>query len=329
MARCAASLCPSRGSPAAGHGMPAVWIPFRDRAMMMLIALLHVSPIVALISNPFAPLIDLLGTGFNDVLQWINAAVTHNYGWSMIVLALVVNVLLVPLTIQRLRNMQEMQALQPYIKRIQAKYKNDKQKLGEETMKLYREHGVNMFGGCLPTLFQMPVLFGVYNAIYRNNDNFQHATWLWIGSPLSHSFPQVLAQNLYAPDMLLLLLYAVSMYFSVKLTTNSGMMDEQQAQMINTQAMIMPVILFFIGRTWHSAFILYWLSYNVLSVAQTVLFMRVNPSRIPKPAEETEAMKLGYPRDCPSCKETLILVNNNKCEKCGVRAKKLPKPATA
>ena len=289
----------------------------------------HAIAAILLFSNPFTDLIDLLGTGFNDVLQWINSAVTHNYGWSMIVLALVVNALLVPLTIQRLRNMQEMQALQPYLKRIQTKYKNDKQKLGEETMKLYREHGVNMFGGCLPTLLQMPVLFGVYNAINRNNDNFQHATWLWIGSPLSHAYPQILAQNLYLPDMALLLLYAVSMYFSVKLTTNSGMMDEQQAQMMNTQAMIMPVILFFIGRTWHSAFILYWLGYNVLSVAQTVLFMRWNPSRIPKPVEETEAMKLGYPHDCPSCGETLVLVNNNKCQKCGTKVKKSLPRATA
>ncbi len=310
--------------------MPAASIQCPDPERIPAKDLFHLILAFAASPNPFTDLIDLLGTGFNDVLQWINTAVTHNYGWSMIVLAFVVNVLLVPLTIQRLRNMQEMQALAPYLKRIQTKYKNDKQKLGEETMKLYREHGVNMFGGCLPTLLQMPVLFGVYNAINRNNDNFQHATWLWIGSALSHSFPQVLAQNLYLPDMALLLLYAVSMYFSVKLTTNSGMMDEQQLQMINTQAMIMPVILFFIGRTWHSAFILYWLSYNVLSVAQTVLFMRWNPSRIPKPAEETDAMKLGYPHDCPSCSETLVLVNNNKCQKCGTKVKKLqPKATTA
>ena len=86
---------------------------------------------MAAFANPFTDFINLLGTFFNNVLQWINTAVTHNYGWSMIVLALVVNVLLVPLTIQRLRNMQEMQALAPYLKRIQAKYKNDKQKLGE------------------------------------------------------------------------------------------------------------------------------------------------------------------------------------------------------
>jgi len=273
----------------------------------------------------------MLGAAFNSVLQWINVNLTHNYGWSMIVLALVVNVLLIPLTIQRLRNMQEMQALQPYLKRIQTKYKNDKQKLGEETMKLYREHGVNMFGGCLPTLLQFPVLFGVYNTITLNTDHFQHAGWLWIGSAISHQFPQILAINLYAGDKVLLGLYAFSMYFSIKLTSNTGMMDEQQAQMLNTQALLMPVMLFVMGGLyqWHSAFILYWLAFNVLSVAQTVLFMRVNPSRIPKPVEETDAMKLGYPHDCPACNETLVLGKNNKCVKCGVKAKKPLPQATA
>jgi len=293
--------------------------------------LLHLALVLAAFANPFTDLINMLGAGFNSVLQWINLNLTHNYGWSMIVLALVVNILLIPLTIQRLRNMQEMQALQPYLKRIQTKYKNDKQKLGEETMKLYREHGVNMFGGCLPTLLQFPVLFGVYNTITLNTDHFQHAGWLWIGTAISHQFPLILATNLYAGDKVLLALYAISMYFSIKLTSNAGMMDEQQAQMMNTQALLMPVMLFVMGGIyqWHSAFILYWLSFNVLSVAQTVLFMRVNPSRIPKPVEETEAMKLGFPHDCAACNETLVLVKGNKCSKCGVKARKQLPQATA
>jgi YidC/Oxa1 family membrane protein insertase len=293
--------------------------------------LLHLALALAAFANPFTDLINMLGAGFNSVLQWINLNLTHNYGWSMIVLALVVNILLIPLTIQRLRNMQEMQALQPYLKRIQTKYKNDKQKLGEETMKLYREHGVNMFGGCLPTLLQFPVLFGVYNTITLNTDHFQHAGWLWIGTAISHQFPLILATNLYAGDKVLLGLYAISMYFSIKLTSNASMMDEQQAQMINTQAMLMPVMLFVMGGIyqWHSAFILYWLSFNVLSVAQTVLFMRVNPSRIPKPVEETDAMKLGFPHDCAACNETLVLAKGNKCSKCGVKARKQLPQATA
>jgi membrane protein insertase Oxa1/YidC/SpoIIIJ len=140
-----------------------------------------------------------------------------------------------------------------------------------------------------------------------------------------------LAINLYSGDKVLLGLYAISMYFSIKLTSNAGMMDEQQQQMMNTQALLMPVMLFVMGGLyqWHSAFILYWLAFNVLSVAQTVLFMRVNPSRIPKPAEETEAMKLGFPHDCPKCNETLILGKNNKCAKCGFKMRKPPPDATS
>ncbi|MBV8171720.1 MAG: YidC/Oxa1 family membrane protein insertase, partial [Candidatus Eremiobacteraeota bacterium] len=147
------------------------------------------------------------------------------------------------------------------------------------------------------------------------------ATWAWIGSPLSHQYPHILATNLAQADQVLLLLYAVSLYFSVRLTPTPNI-DPQQAQMMKIQALIMPVALFFFLRSYPSAFVLYWLGFNVISMAQQWIVMR-QPSRIAAPPAETPATLAGYPLDCPSCGERLVVVKGSKCEKCGAKVRKV------
>jgi YidC/Oxa1 family membrane protein insertase len=281
----------------------------------------HAVTIVSLV-NPFSQLIDWLGSLASLGLDWL-FHLTRSYGWSMMLLALGVSLLVLPLSLQALRSMTEAQALAPYLKRLQTRYKGDRQKLAEEQMKLYREHGVNPLGGCLPMLAQYPFLLAVYRAIYLHNTAFQNATWLWIGSAISHQFPKWLATNLFQPDYLLLTLYAVSMYFSMKLTPTVSM-DDQQRQMMNTQAFIMPAMIFFLASRlhWSSAFILYWLSFNVISMAERFWVMRM-PSRIPKPPQETPATLAGYPHDCPNCNAQLVVVKGSKCEACGAKVRKL------
>jgi len=103
--------------------------------------------------------------GVLDGLGWLVAEIYNvvlNYGVTIIVLTVIVRIVLLPLGVKQIRSMHAMQSLQPKIKAIQAKHKNDKQKAGEETMKLYREHGVSPLGGCLPLLLQMPILFALY-----------------------------------------------------------------------------------------------------------------------------------------------------------------------
>lgn len=91
--------------------------------------------------------------------------VIPNYGISIIVLTLVIRLVLLPLGIKQIKSMQHMQAIQPRIKELQKKYKNNKQKQQEETMKLYKEAGVNPLGGCLPLLLQFPILIAMYSVI--------------------------------------------------------------------------------------------------------------------------------------------------------------------
>jgi YidC/Oxa1 family membrane protein insertase len=90
-----------------------------------------------------------------------------NYGVAIILLTATVKLVTLPLSIKSTRSMQAMQKLQPEMKRVQAKYKGDRQKMNEEVMKLYQEHGVNPMGGCFPLLLQMPVLFALFQVFQR------------------------------------------------------------------------------------------------------------------------------------------------------------------
>ena len=95
-------------------------------------------------------------------------AVIPSYGLAIIFLTLVVRLILLPLGIKQTKSMREMQAIQPEIKRLQQKHKGDRTKLNEEMMKLYKEHGVNPFGGCLPLVMQIPVFIGLYQVVRYN-----------------------------------------------------------------------------------------------------------------------------------------------------------------
>ena len=110
--------------------------------------------------GPFQALLDAIGW----LLAWLYD-LTGNFGFAIIILTIVFRVVLLPLGIKQIKSMQAMQALQPKIKEIQKKYKGNKQKVQEQTMKLYQEYGVNPLGGCLPLLLQFPILIAMYAVI--------------------------------------------------------------------------------------------------------------------------------------------------------------------
>jgi YidC/Oxa1 family membrane protein insertase len=114
------------------------------------------------------PVISPIFQGLLDIIGWVLAwlyDVVGNYGLSIVLLTLVLRFLLFPLGVKQIKSMQSMQALQPKIKEIQKKYKNNKPKAQEETMRLYKEVGVNPLGGCLPVLAQFPLLIAMYAVI--------------------------------------------------------------------------------------------------------------------------------------------------------------------
>jgi YidC/Oxa1 family membrane protein insertase len=98
-------------------------------------------------------------------LQWLATLVGGNYGVAIILLTILIRIVLLPLSIKQTKSMIAMQKLQPQLKEIQKKYKDDREKMGQEMMKLYKENKVSPLGGCLPLLLQLPVLFAVFEVL--------------------------------------------------------------------------------------------------------------------------------------------------------------------
>ncbi|HKO24130.1 MAG TPA: YidC/Oxa1 family membrane protein insertase, partial [Chloroflexota bacterium] len=109
-------------------------------------------------ANIFQPLM----TVFEAVLKFFHNSVGVPWGWSIVLLTILIRAILMPLTIKQFHSMQKLQRVAPELKKIQAKYKEDKQRQQQEMMKLYQEHGVNPFGSCLPLVAQLPVFISLY-----------------------------------------------------------------------------------------------------------------------------------------------------------------------
>ena len=182
-----------------------------------------------------------------------------NYGWIIVLFAVAIKILVYPLTHKTYESAAKMQEIQPKIAALREKYKNDNQRLSRETMKLYKEEGVNPLSGCLPLLLQMPIFFSLYNLFGKTIELRQAPFTLWI-------------QDLSLPDELLIggfglhvlpLLMAVSMFVQQKMM----MKDPKQAVLVY----MMPVLMIFIFWSMSSGLVLYWTIFNVLTIGQQLL----------------------------------------------------------
>jgi len=186
-----------------------------------------------------------------------------SYWFAIIIITLVVKLLITPLTKAQFKSMKEMQKIAPLVKQIQEKYKGDQQTIGTKTMELYKEHGINPFASCLPILIQMPVLLLLFHMVSIYQFRFTEGHFLWIGSALKHlySIPVPFGQggvvwltagNLAEPDLLLVVLYVISMYVSTKLSS----VDPTQAEQQKMMSIMMPIMFAFIFAGYSSAFLL-------------------------------------------------------------------------
>lgn len=224
----------------------------------------------------------LLATSFLDpivnamwqILTWIDKPI-NNFGWSLVILAGLIRLVFLPLNTKQFASMLKMQRIAPQIKKLQARFKDDNAKLQQETMALYKREGVNPFAGCLPILVQYPFIISVYYMVISHTKVFQNESWFWIGSGISKAYPSFLAISLSHSDVLLLVLYALSMYLSVRFGSPPAT-DPQQAQMQRMMSFVSPLMLGFFGWRYHwpSAMVLYWFSYNAFTMAQTFYMLR-------------------------------------------------------
>ncbi len=202
-------------------------------------------------------------------LDWIYKNVVSNYGWAIILMTILIRILLFPLTHKSTVSMQKMQKLNPKIQAIRQKYKGklkDKQgrpnaemqrKMNEETMALYKTEGVSPAGGCLPMFLQIPVLFAFYSLLTASIE-LRGAPWiLWI-------------QDLSAKDPLYVLpiIMGASQFLQQKMTPAAG--DPMQRRMFA----MMPIFFTVLFLGFPSGLVLYWLTNNVLGIAQSYAYKR-------------------------------------------------------
>lgn len=191
---------------------------------------------------------------------------TGNYGVDIIILSILLKVIFWPLSRKSYKSMQEMQKIQPEMKMLQEKYKNDRQRLNQEMMALYKRRKVSPLGGCLPMLVQFPFLIALYKALPLSF-NLRHAPFvLWLRDLSAadtffvDELPLPLLGN--TPVGPLPLLMGASMLLQQKMSPTMG--DPRQAKMM----MIMPVMFIFIFLGFPSGLVLYWFVQNLLSIGE-------------------------------------------------------------
>ncbi|MCC6862140.1 MAG: membrane protein insertase YidC [Bryobacterales bacterium] len=197
------------------------------------------------------------------ILRWMTENYIHNYGWSIVILTVLINFALFPLKITSMKSMKKMQGLQPQIAEINARYKNvgirdpKKQQQNQEVMELYKKHGVNPMGGCVPILLQIPFFFAFYKVLSVTSE-LRGADWLWV-SDLSR--PEDLAIRILPLAMI------VSQFIMQKMTPSTSPDPAQQRMM-----MMMPLIFGFMFWSASSGLVLYWLASNLVGIAQQLFF---------------------------------------------------------
>jgi len=215
--------------------------------------------------------------------------VTRSYGVAIILMTILMKAALLPLSYKGQTSMHRLQQIQPRIKELQDRHKGDKQKLGEEQLKLMREHGVNPFGGCLPMLLQFPVFIALFRAL-RTSFELRQRSFLWIDDL---SQPDALIPNLpfSLPFLgntlnLLPILWAGSMVLSQRLMPRPKTVDPQQ----KPQQMMMKVFPLFFGvmlYNFPAGLFLYFVTMSFLSIAE----MRFIRKRLTAPSEPAPKAK--------------------------------------
>ena len=217
---------------------------------------------------------------FSKFILWLASLVGNSYGWAIVIFTLIVRIILLPLNWYQIKTMNKQTKIQPQMQALQKKYSDKdtdtQQKLREETQKLYSEAGVNPVAGCLPLVIQLPVMFALYQAIYKTTQ-LRNGSFLWMQLGKAD------------PYYIMAILAAVFTFLSTYMSSYS-----QPTQNATTKIMtwVMPIFIFVPALTFPSAITIYWVVTNAFQVLQTLAFQ--NPfkyRREQKEAEEAERDK--------------------------------------
>src|SRR4051812_14450118 len=239
---------------------------------------------VPITANILQPLVDV----FESVLKFFHDSIGASWGLSIILLTVVVRALLLPLAIKQFRSMQALQRIAPHLKQLQEKYKDDKQRLQQETMKFYQEHKVNPFASCLPLVAQLPVFLSLF---YMLRKDLRHDICPDI-NPESVSNPKPCghtdaSQFWFIHDITdkatgTVLIVLLVLYVGSQLVSSLLMMTATADQ---NQKIIMLVLPFlFVGFIFRfpAGLMMYWITTNIWTIGQQQFLRRVIGSKQPE-----------------------------------------------
>ena len=220
-------------------------------------------------------------SGIEYVIIFLYDNVVANYGIVIILLTIIVRLVLTPLTISQTKSMAKMQKIQPALQELQKKYKDDRQKLQQETMEFYKQHNVNPLAGCLPLLLQLPVFFALFQALRTPSEIitnilgqpfiptylFGHVKNILLNIPNSNYDFLWMNLNVRDPYFILAILMVATMFISTKMTTS----DPKQKMI----TYLMPVVFGAISWNLPSGILVYWVTTNLWSIGQQWIVNRI------------------------------------------------------
>jgi len=228
-----------------------------------------------LIKAVYFGMFDILAKPCVWIMNFIYDHFIPNYGIAIIILTILTKIILWPLGNKSYKSMADMKKIQPLMAEIKEKYKDDKKKMNEEMMGLYKTYRVNPLGGCLPMVVQIPVFFALYRMLYEAIE-LRHAPFFWWINDLSapdrlfrFGFTIPFMQPPYGIPVLTIIMGA-TMFFQQKMSPPAG--DPTQAKMM----MMMPIVFTVIFINFSSGLVLYWLVNNVISMAQQYYVTKKN-----------------------------------------------------
>jgi YidC/Oxa1 family membrane protein insertase len=244
---------------------------------------------MVLTANIFQPLI----TVFEAVLKFFHNSLGVPWGWAIVLLTVAIRLLLVPLAVKQFHSMQKLQRIAPELKKVQGRYKDDKQRQQQEIMKLYQEHGVNPFGSCLPLVAQIPVMISLYFMLRRDlrqnicpqvqpHHLVNGHSVINTAAHLKSCGPHGGAGFLFISDLtssakgasliaLAVLYVATQLAASLLMSVKS---DDPQQERMRKMMMFMPVLFVFIFLSFPTGVLVYYITFNLFMIPQQLYIRR-------------------------------------------------------
>jgi YidC/Oxa1 family membrane protein insertase len=234
------------------------------------------------VANILQPLIDIA----NGVLQFFHDNAGLSWGMSIIALTVCTRALLIPLTYRQLKGMRALQALQPQIKEIQAKYKNDRQRMQQEMMRFYQENKVNPFASCIPLIAQLPVFITLFYVLRHELPSDIGCEAGHCGSEAAFFFINDLTAKAAGAELIVLLV----LYVGTQLVSGLVMSvtaDKSQRIMMG----LLPFIFVPFVINFPAGLVLYWITTNFWTIGQQYVIQRVIPAPVAATPEAIAAAK--------------------------------------